>query len=94
MNVSTPQPNKNSPSGKSYLLRALSLLAPFSLNAQVVNDGATKMLANVTNTITGNVTVGTNGSFTLLVLSDNSLPTKSNRQPRTARRPESRPSES
>jgi hypothetical protein len=38
--------------------------------------------------------VGTNGSFTLLVLSDNSLPTKSNRQPRTARRPESRPSES
>src|SRR2546422_9948692 len=31
----------------------------------------------VTNTFTGDVTVGTNGSFTLLVLSDNSLLTNS-----------------
>src|SRR6185503_17276746 len=47
------------------------------LRAQVVADGATATLNNVTNTITGTVTVGTNGSFTLLVLSDNSLLTNS-----------------
>src|SRR5205823_5572525 len=45
--------------------------------AQVVADGATNTLSNVTNTITGNVIVGTNGSFTLLVLSDNALLTNS-----------------
>jgi len=39
----------------------------------VVNDGETNTLSNVTNTITGDVTVGTNGSFTLLILSDNAL---------------------
>ncbi len=42
-----------------------------SLHAQLVNDGATVTLADVTTNITGNVTVGTNGSFTLLVLSNN-----------------------
>jgi hypothetical protein len=42
-----------------------------SIYAQLVSDGAMNMLANVTNTITGTVTVGTNGAFTLLVLSDN-----------------------
>src|SRR5882672_7009025 len=47
------------------------------LRAQIVNDGATNTLSNVTNPITGDVTVGTNGSFTLLVLSDNSLLTNS-----------------
>lgn len=45
--------------------------------AQLVSDGATSTLSNVTNSITGNVTVGTNGSFTLLVLSDNCLLTNS-----------------
>ena len=43
------------------------------LRAQLVADGASATLANVTNTITGSVTVGTNGSFTLLVLSNNVL---------------------
>src|SRR6185503_19991538 len=43
----------------------------------VVNDGETNTLSNVTNNITGDVTVGTNGSFTLLILSDNSLLTNS-----------------
>jgi len=47
------------------------------LRAQLVNDGATATLANVTNNITGTVTVGTNGSFTLLTLSDNALLTNS-----------------
>ena len=48
-----------------------------SLHAQLVADGATNTLSNVTNTITGDVTIGTNGSFTLLVLSDNALLTNS-----------------
>ena len=47
--------------------------AGWTLHAQLVADGATTTLANVTNTITGSVTVGTNGAFTLLVLSDNAL---------------------
>jgi len=51
-----------------------------SLRAQLVNDGGTATLANVTNSIPGDVTVGTNGSFTLLTLltlSDNALLTNS-----------------
>lgn len=42
------------------------------LHGQVVADGATNILANVTNN-SANITVGTNGSFTLLVLSNNTL---------------------
>src|SRR5882724_7735237 len=56
---------------------AVTLLAVTPLRAQIVNDGAANTLSNVTNPITGDVTVGTNGSFTLLVLSDNSLLTNS-----------------
>jgi T5SS/PEP-CTERM-associated repeat protein len=53
-------------------------VAVFSpLRAQVVPDGASVTLANITNTITGSVTVGTNGAFTLLTLSDNALLTNS-----------------
>ena len=59
-----------------HILVAFFLLVR-SLSAQIVNDGATNTLSNVTNTITGDVTVGTNGSFTLLVLSDNALLTNS-----------------
>jgi len=55
----------------------VTLLASPTLRAQIVNDGATNTLSNVTNTITGDVTIGTNGSFTLLVLSDNALLTNS-----------------
>src|SRR5882724_10003568 len=47
------------------------------LRAQIVADGATNTLSNVTNNFTRDVTVGTNGSFTLLVLSDNTLLTGS-----------------
>jgi len=45
--------------------------------AQLVADGTTNTLANITTNITGDVIVGTNGSFTLLVLSDNALLTNS-----------------
>ena len=55
---------------KSLFLAALVIAAP-TLHAQVVADGATNTLSNVTTNITGDVIVGTNGSFTLLVLSDN-----------------------
>jgi T5SS/PEP-CTERM-associated repeat protein len=56
---------------------ACAILRTASLNAQIVADGSTSTLSNVTNTIAGDVTVGTNGSFTLLVLSDNTLLTNS-----------------
>jgi T5SS/PEP-CTERM-associated repeat protein len=55
---------------------ALSV-TPLFVRAQLVNDGSTNTLSNVTNTVAGDVTVGTNGSFTLLILSDNSLLTNS-----------------
>src|ERR1041385_1597602 len=54
-----------------------ALFAAPALRAQLVADGATNTLSNVTNNIPGNLTVGTNGSFTLLVLSDNALVTNS-----------------
>ena len=56
----------------SLVLGCLIVTAPVLL-AQPVNDGATNTLSNSTNTITGGVTVGTNGSFTLLVVSNNAL---------------------
>ena len=60
---------------KAIFIAMLLLVPP--LRAQVVADGATNTLSNVTNSFTGDVTVGTNGSFTLLVLSDNALLTNS-----------------
>jgi T5SS/PEP-CTERM-associated repeat protein len=63
---------------RSPILFAAAVLASSaSSHAQLVADGATNTLSNVTNNITGNVIVGTNGSFTLLVLSDNALVTNS-----------------
>src|SRR5678815_5648697 len=55
---------------------AVMLLAAPTLRAQLVADGATNTLSNTTNTFT-DVTVGTNGSFTLLILSNNALLTNS-----------------
>jgi T5SS/PEP-CTERM-associated repeat protein len=55
-----------------------SLVTLCPLRAQVVNDGATNTLNNVTNLIDGDVTMGTNGSSTLLVISDNALLTNWN----------------
>jgi T5SS/PEP-CTERM-associated repeat protein len=56
---------------------AAALLAASTLHAQLVNDGATRVLSNVTNSFSGIVFVGTNGPFTLLVLSNNTLLTNS-----------------
>ena len=61
----------------SVLFWMALLLAVLPLRAQVVSDGATNTLNNVTTNITGDVIVGTNGSLTLLVLSGNSLLTNS-----------------
>ncbi|PWU18197.1 MAG: hypothetical protein C5B50_09835, partial [Verrucomicrobia bacterium] len=61
----------------SALFLATMLFGIQSLRAQVVADGATNTLSNVTNSIIGDVTIGTNGSFTLLILSDNTLLTNS-----------------
>jgi T5SS/PEP-CTERM-associated repeat protein len=49
----------------------------FDNSTQVVADGATNTLNNVTNFIAGDVTVGNNGSFTLLILTNNALLTNS-----------------
>ncbi len=59
------------------IILTVTLLATPALRAQLVADGATNTLSNVTNNIPGSVIVGTNGSFTLLVLSDNALVTNS-----------------
>jgi T5SS/PEP-CTERM-associated repeat protein len=56
---------------------AATLLTATTLSAQIVNDGATRVLSNVTNTITRTLTIGTNGLFTLLTLADNALLTNS-----------------
>jgi hypothetical protein len=43
---------------------AVMLFSTPAFRAQLVADGATNTLANLTNNISGNVIVGTNGSFT------------------------------
>ncbi|HEY6167522.1 MAG TPA: hypothetical protein VI454_05750 [Verrucomicrobiae bacterium] len=45
--------------------------------AQVVNDSTTNTLNGVTSNVTGTVTIGTNGSFTLLALTNGALLTNS-----------------
>src|SRR6187397_1077873 len=62
---------------KLLALLALLLGMELTAQAQIVNDGATNTLSNVTNFFTGDVTIGTNGSFTVLILSDNALLTNS-----------------
>src|SRR5580765_6359747 len=49
------------------------VLAATPLRSQIVADGATNTLSNTTNSVPGDVIVGTNGSFTLLIISDNAL---------------------
>src|SRR6185369_4948795 len=55
------------------LAASMLIVAVSPLRAQLVADGGTNTLSN----ITGDVTVGTNGPSTLLVLSDNALLTNS-----------------
>jgi len=57
------------------ILTAMLLSVP-GARAQIVNDGATNTLSNTTNSFT-DVTIGANGSFTLLILSTNALLTNS-----------------
>lgn len=57
----------------SWLVVLVTLLSVSSVCAQVVADGAVATLSNTTNIIAGSVTIGTNGSFTLLTLSTNAL---------------------
>src|SRR5689334_3559690 len=59
------------------IILAAMLLIFSAARAQIVNDGGTRTLLNETNSITGDVIIGTNAPFTLLVLSDNSLLTNS-----------------
>ncbi len=48
-----------------------------NLCAQIVPDGGTLLLSGTTNSISGDITVGTNGPFTTLVISNNVLLTNS-----------------
>src|SRR5262245_55792151 len=66
-------PRKSPPAKPLLCLIAMLAMPVMDVGAQLVNDGATNTLSNLTNTFTGDVTIGTNGSFTLLVLSDNTL---------------------
>lgn len=59
------------------VLLSFLFVGPLPLLAQLVPDGGTRTLANVTNSIAGTVTVGTNGSFTSLTFSDNAFVTNS-----------------
>src|SRR5262245_27346748 len=63
------------------LTKAVAILAAMigtsAMHGQLVSDGATNTLSNVTNSVAGSGIVGTNGSFTLLVLSTNVLLTNS-----------------
>src|SRR4051794_11230563 len=64
------EPDQSAPivrKGTIPIMVAAMLLAASS-RGQVVADGATNTLSNVTNSIVGDVTVGTNGSLTLLIL--------------------------
>ena len=57
-----------------FLFAAMLLAATLlPLHAQIVADGATNTLSNVTNSFPGNLIIGTNGSFTLLTVSNNAL---------------------
>src|ERR1051325_1630035 len=58
-------------------LAAVWLVVSLPVPAQVVNDSTTNTLNGVTSNVTGTVTIGTNGSFTLLALTNGALLTKS-----------------
>jgi T5SS/PEP-CTERM-associated repeat protein len=61
---------------RARLLLALMIsLTPWFCGAQLVADGGTNILDGGSATITGNITVGTNSSFTLLMLTNNAFVT-------------------
>ncbi len=51
----------------------MALLSGITGHAQIVPDGAIRVLSDVTNNLSGGVVVGANGSFTSLILSNNCL---------------------
>ena len=61
----------------SILLLGLAILAPGFARAQLVADGATATLNNITTNITGTVTIGTNAPFTQLILTNGAFLTNS-----------------
>ena len=65
---------EQSPNAMKQTFTFLGLLvASLTGLGQAVPDGTTNVLTGKTNSFTGDVTIGTNSPFTLLVLSDNSL---------------------
>ncbi len=58
-------------------LLSLLLLVPMTVRAQLVADGQTNVLDNVATNLTGGVIVGTNGTFTLLVITNGATVTNS-----------------
>jgi T5SS/PEP-CTERM-associated repeat protein len=59
----------------SSLLFGVALLAPTSSRSQLVADGSTNILDGVVSNFVSDITVGTNGSFTLLVLTNGAVVT-------------------
>lgn len=59
-------------SGKAKLLIVIlfAIYGIFSASAQLVADGATNLLTSTIQNISGNITIGTNGSGTLLIVSN------------------------
>src|SRR5262245_57639123 len=60
-----------------FCLVVIAAVPVLPFRAHLVADGATNTLSNVTNSITGDVTVGTNGAFTMLILTNGALLTNS-----------------
>src|SRR6266516_785653 len=56
---------------------AISLLAALPLRAQLVADGGTKIIDGISTNITGSLTVGNNGSFTTLIVTNGGAVTNS-----------------
>jgi T5SS/PEP-CTERM-associated repeat protein len=61
----------------SILFLALAVLVPALARAQLVPDGATATLNNITTNVTRTVTIGTNGPFTQLILTNGAILTNS-----------------
>lgn len=57
------------------IILLLALSAPLFVRAQFVADGQADFLDGITTNIAGTVTIGTNGSFTLLVVTNGSIVT-------------------
>jgi T5SS/PEP-CTERM-associated repeat protein len=59
------------------VLLSLALALPTAARGQLVSDGQTNILDNIATNLTGGITIGTNGSFTLLVITNGSTVTNS-----------------